>query len=435
MRIRGQLKPSAIALAFTAIAFFFLFFASPSALTQTASKAAAPNTSDALAFLTKVFELYDRATSYHLESVEESTLNGEFSRSWTKTLTTTVVAPGNKFRFEVHGEQGNGVQVSDGKTEWVYSPSYRQYTQRAIATDGPSRVQSSIPELLSLNGAQRAIKSLSGLQKLVRTAAYAPDKSIDVNGKSFACKVIKTEGELPGASPPITTAYIFWIDKQTGVIRKMIGRREGPLRPTAPDVNYVSERKTVFLVADLAPTFSSDQIFTFEPPLTASLVEKFEDRMAAGLREFIGKPAPDIILRAADGKDIPLKSFQGKPVLLDFWATWCAPCVQSLPSLEKLYRETATHGLVLLSIDQDEEPGKASEFWAKHNEPWPNFHASADMLGRFPQHGIPYFVLVDTTGSVVFSIAGADETALRAAIAKLGPEFASLSKALNSGFH
>lgn len=425
MRVLRRLK-SAVIFAFPIVAFLLLLC--PSAAVQEASKDAAPKSSNAMAFLTEVFELYGQATSYHLEFSEERTLSSEFSRSWTKSLTTAIVAPGNKFRFEIHSDHGRGLQVSDGKTEWIYYPSYRQYTQHATPAEGPSRIQGPIPELYPLNGAQRTTRGLSGLLKFVRTAIYAPDEAIDVNRKSFACKVIKTEGDLPGASLPITTAFTFWIDKQTRVIRKMTQRREGPLSPTAPDVNFVAEEKIVFFVADLAPASLSDQTFTFEPPLTASLVEKFEDRMDAALREFVGKPAPDISFKTADGKDIPLKSFQGKPVLLDFWATSCAPCVDSLPAIEKLYQETAKNGLVLISIDQDEEAKTAEEFWRKHDEPWPNFHASTDMLGHFPQHGVPYFVLVDTSGMVVLSSAGADETALRAAIAKLGPAFASLSK-------
>jgi thiol-disulfide isomerase/thioredoxin len=136
------------------------------------------------------------------------------------------------------------------------------------------------------------------------------------------------------------------------------------------------DREMLFPVAALQIT--SEHTFTFEPPMSASLVKEFEDGVSAKIREFAGKQAPTIGLKAVDGKEIPLQSFQGKPVLPDFWATWCTPCVESLPALEKLHRETADKGLVLLSVDENEEAKTASEFWAKHKEPWPNSAATLE---------------------------------------------------------
>jgi len=385
--------------------------------------------SDALTSLNQIFEVYAHADSYHIESVEEMRLDGEFSQLWTRSLTTSIVSPGNRYRFETHSDHGNGLQISDGKTEWIYYPPFQQYIQHTAPSTGPSRIQSpTAAGLSSLTGAQNTLRSFSNLQKLVRTAVYAPDESIEVNGKIIICKVIRAEGELPGTSAHITTRFTFWIDKQTKAIRKMTEHREGPLHPTEPGINYVMERDVLYPVADLKVASSPDQNFTFNPPMTASLVREFEDRMSAGIRQFVGKQAPEISLKGADGRDIALQSFQGKPVLLDFWATWCAPCVESLPTVEKLYHETVKNGLVLLSIDEDEEPKKAYEFWTKQREPWPNFHGSVDILGHFPEHGIPYFVLIDGSGQVVFSAAGIDETGLRAALIKLDPAFAPLSK-------
>ena len=123
-----------------------------------------------------------------------------------------------------------------------------------------------------------------------------------------------------------------------------------------------------------------------------------------------------------------LGSFQGKPELLDFWAPWCAPCVESLPALEKLYKEAVDKGLVMLSIDNDEEARTATEFLAKRKAPWLNFHLTDQIAAAFPEHGIPYFVLVDASGKVVYSYQGLDEAGLRAAVAKLGPAFAEIGK-------
>ncbi|HEY6289554.1 MAG TPA: TlpA disulfide reductase family protein [Nitrospiraceae bacterium] len=144
------------------------------------------------------------------------------------------------------------------------------------------------------------------------------------------------------------------------------------------------------------------------------------------MHELIGKPVPPIELTSSDGKKMPVMSLLGKPVLLDFWASWCAPCVASLPSLERLHRETAGTGLAIISIDEDEYPKTAEDFWTKHNEPWPNFHDNGEIAKQFPAHGIPYFVVINASGRVVFSDSGLDENKLRSALATLGPGFASL---------
>jgi hypothetical protein len=99
-----------------------------------------------------------------------------------------------------------------------------------------------------------------------------------------------------------------------------------------------------------------------------------------------------------------------------------------LPSLEKLHQEAAPKGLVMISIDEDLDPKKAADLWAKRREPWPNFHATTEIIKQFPDHGIPYFVLIDGSGDVVFSDAGLNEDRLRASMAKVNPAFASLSR-------
>src|SRR5262252_1443080 len=66
-----------------------------------------------------------------------------------------------------------------------------------------------------------------------------------------------------------------------------------------------------------------------------------------------GKPAPDFTLQTLDGKNVSLQSLRGKAVLLNFWATWCGPCVAEMPHLEKLHREYKNKGVIILGIDDE----------------------------------------------------------------------------------
>lgn len=73
----------------------------------------------------------------------------------------------------------------------------------------------------------------------------------------------------------------------------------------------------------------------------------------------------------------------------------------------------------MLSLDEDEEPQKASDFWVQHGIPWANYHVDPQTIQKFPSHGIPYFLVVDSSGNVVFSHEGLDEEGLRAALSAL----------------
>jgi hypothetical protein len=96
--------------------------------------------------------------------------------------------------------------------------------------------------------------------------------------------------------------------------------------------------------------------------------------------------------------------------------------------MAKIYQETTGKGLVLLSIDETDDAKTAADLWAEKGEPWPNFHdGDGEVQRAFAPGGVPQLVLIDASGKIVYVEIGFNDAALRAAIAKLGPEFASVA--------
>lgn len=76
----------------------------------------------------------------------------------------------------------------------------------------------------------------------------------------------------------------------------------------------------------------------------------------------IDKAAPDFELTSLDGQSLSLKDFRGKPVLLNFWATWCRYCIYEMPILQYTLEEFADEGLAILAVNVGESPDTARDF-------------------------------------------------------------------------
>jgi thiol-disulfide isomerase/thioredoxin len=172
-----------------------------------------------------------------------------------------------------------------------------------------------------------------------------------------------------------------------------------------------------------------DSLFTFVPPAGAKQLAAFPDMLEThGLATMTGDTIPALKFKSANGKTVAMESFRGKPVLIDFWATWCGPCVAEMPKLAEIYKQGKEKGLVFLTVDQDEDEAKAAEFLSKHGYDWPNFSDAdggiAKLMGSGP---LPRKVLVDAKGQIVYDGFSSDEARLLKHIAELGPEFADFA--------
>ena len=135
----------------------------------------------------------------------------------------------------------------------------------------------------------------------------------------------------------------------------------------------------------------------------------------------IGQTAPPVQFLLSDGNRIALESYRGKPVLLDFWATWCGPCVLAMPNIERLYSLANQIGLTVISVDEDNNALAAAAYLARHEYAWTNYHdLNGTVRKAFRGNYIPLTILIDAQGKVAYYDSRSNDEALRAAIEKLG---------------
>jgi thiol-disulfide isomerase/thioredoxin len=137
-------------------------------------------------------------------------------------------------------------------------------------------------------------------------------------------------------------------------------------------------------------------------PKIARIVQKAQGQLKK--KEALGKPL-DMKFTALDGREMDLSQMKGKVVLIDFWATWCGPCVREIPSVKKTYDELHKQGFEIIGISMDSDKKKLESFLAKNEMPWPQFFDGKGWKTSLAQeHGIssiPAMWLVDKKGNLV----------------------------------
>jgi len=115
----------------------------------------------------------------------------------------------------------------------------------------------------------------------------------------------------------------------------------------------------------------------------------------------IGKTAPDFTLKGLDGQEVSLSDFRGKPVLLNFWASWCGPCLIEMPFLQVIYEKWTGKGLVLLAVNLQEDPAKVKEFIDDAGYTFPVLLAPGNKVPlSYNIRGIPATFFIDADGVI-----------------------------------
>jgi thiol-disulfide isomerase/thioredoxin len=376
---------------------------------QATSIQVADSPEDMQKLLAETARSYREAKSLRIEREIVVTTESELMTLSSKSLFDVIAAPENRYRI-VRKDAGTwNIHESDGKTEWIWYPWRKEYVEHPVERSSESE---------GLNPAESGFNTwLKQIDKKLASGRVQPPQTIDTGHGRVNCMVIIGPPPHQQHDPTMQQQTTYWIDRD----RKILVKEQFVMRSTVPEHKFDNEETTIY-TTELNASFA-DSLFKFVPPLGAKRVEKIE----FGPVELVGKTAPPLRLKTLDGKEFDLGSLRGKPVLVDFWATWCAPCRESMPHLAKLYDEFKEKGLALVSVSKDDYPADAARFVAKYKYSWLNVaDPEWESDGDWGESAIPRLVLIGKDSTVLFESLGFDdvqEAKIRAALHKMDPSF------------
>ena len=124
----------------------------------------------------------------------------------------------------------------------------------------------------------------------------------------------------------------------------------------------------------------------------------------------VGDSAPAFTVTTESGARVSLEQFSGKVLLLNFWATWCAPCVQEVPSLNQLQKQLGNSGLVVLGVSVDRSENAYKAFLKRFNIAFATTRdPQEDISASYGTYRFPESYLIDKNGKVLQKYIGPPE--------------------------
>ena len=188
---------------------------------------------------------------------------------------------------------------------------------------------------------------------------------------------------------------------------------------TNDDVAEIAFMKATLYVEVLQQTDKGTEMLKqIQHDFPASAPAKRVDQILASLKQgeaarkiqeslAVASPFPDFDVKDLDGKALSVAGYKGKVVMIDFWATWCGPCVGEVPNVAKVYEKYHPQGFEIIgvSLDRDGDKAKLISFTKEHNMPWRQYYDgkfwSNDLAVKYGIQAIPATFLLDRSGKII----------------------------------
>ena len=343
--------------------------------------------------LAKVRDAYSKLNSLKLEGKISSDIDVAGQQQKSEQQFKGAFEAPNKFRHQVEDDLVVG---STGSNVFAFSTAANSFlladapNERAPAQDLPRP----IPGLLAAQNPSLLLAIEKNPLEDITRGATQIDKLPDVKigDKSFTAL-----GLQAGPSQPQLTLAI---DPQTHLIRRITADMQPALKESgAADVK---QAKFVIDYTTITPGAKFEKNhFAWSAPAGAQDVAAARPAAEKSAQaNLVGKPAPDFKLDSLNGKSVSLSDFKGQVVLLDFWASWCPPCQESLPHLGQVYGEK-NDGVKVLAVNMGEQREAVQAFVKQQNIDVPVLLDPKNQVAqKYNVSSIPQSVIIGKDGQV-----------------------------------